>query len=197
MINDKFPLDRNRNDAVTTALSNQYLADIILFLDADMVFPKRVIPDLLANLSDEYPSVSGLYFRKGPPHTAIQGKYVPWNKDLEMRKPTLEGMGFVDSDGNQCAFYKPMTDFTTVQPIDVAGCGVLMVKADVFKKLDLPYFGYFNPFSLGGDFSIQHLSEEMLMFAKFKKAGVKTLFVPSVRCGHISQRVIGCLEEPT
>lgn len=195
LIHDLFPLDRNRNDAVTQALSSKYDADYIFFADGDQVFPHDAIPKLLAHCTDEFPVVSGVYWRKAPPHTCVQGHYSPWTKDLENRRPTIEKLGFIDKDGNQCMFYRSLMDYTTVQPIDVAGMGCLLVRTDVFKKLDLPYFAYFNPYSLGGDYTIQHLSEEMLFFCKLRKAGIKTLVVPEVRCGHVTEKVIGCPEQ--
>lgn len=193
LITGTFPLCRNRNEAVQIALSNKYEADYIFFADADQIWPKDTLLKLLDHVSDDYPVVSGLYWRKGGNHACIQGHYTDWKRHENIRK-TIEGMGFVDKDGNQLLFYKPLTDFHTVQPIDVAGCGVLMVRADVFKKLDIPYFHYWNPYILNGDFSISHASEEMQFFAKLRKAGIKTLVVPSVRCGHVTEVVIGSPE---
>jgi len=194
MISDTFPLDRNRNEAVDLATSNKYEADYIFFADADNIWPKNTLVSLMSNISNEFPSVSGLYWRKGAPHVCVQGHYSGWEKH-ELKRKVIEQMGFIDKDGNQLLYYKPLKDFDTKQPIDVAGCGCLLVKAEIFKNLSLPYFGYFNAYSLGGDFTITHVSEEMLLFAKFKKAGIKTLVVPEVRCGHITEKVIGCSEE--
>lgn len=193
-ISKTFPLDRSRNEMADLATSNKYKADWILFVDGDNILPKDTIPRLLAHCSDEFPVVSGLYFRKVSPYVAVPGHYSDWKSHENIRK-TIEGMGFVDKEGNQCLFYKPIKDFTTVQPVDVSGMGCLLVRTDVFKKLDLPYFAYFNPYSLGGDFSIHHSSEEMLFFCKLRKAGIKTLLDPTIRCGHEVFKVIGCPEE--
>lgn len=194
LISDTFPLDRNRNEAVTQALSNKYAADYIFFADGDNIWPSYTLPELLDAISDEYPVVSGLYWRKTAPYKCVQGLYSTWEKH-ELKRGTLESIGLVDKrDDQQLLFYKPLEDYDTQQRIDVAGCGALLAKTEVFRKIDLPYFGYFNAYSLGGDFTIQHASEEMLMFAKFRQAGIKTLVVPSVRCGHEVTKVIGSPE---
>lgn len=194
LISDTFPLCRNRNEAVEKARSNKYMADYIFFADADQIWPKNTLLKLLEHISDEYPVVSGLYWRKAAPHSCVQGHYSTWNSHENIRK-TIENMGFVDSSGNQLLFYRPLQDFDTVQPIDVAGCGCLLVKSSVFGKLEIPYFKYFNPYVLEGDYSISHASEEMNFFAKLRKAGIKTLVVPSIRCGHLAEKVIGIAEQ--
>lgn len=194
MISGTFPLCRNRNEAVQNALSSKWNADYLFFADGDQIWPKNTLLDLLSHISDEFPVVSGLYWRKGGNHSCIQGHYSPTEKHKNIM-PTIEQMGFVDKAGNQLLFYTPLTDFDTVQPVDVAGCGVLLTKTEVFRKLDIPYFQYYNPYILRGDFSISHASEEMELYAKLRKAGIKTLVVPSVRCGHVTEKVIGCPEE--
>lgn len=194
LISDTFPLDRNRNKAADMALSSKYSADYMLFVDADNILPGDAIERLMFHVSDEFPVVSGLYFRKKPPYRAVAGHYSGW-KDHENQRGTIESMGFIDKDGNQCLFYQPVRDFDTIQPVDVSGMGCILVRMDVFKRITLPYFAYFNPYSLAGDFSIQHASEEMLFFCKLRKAGIRTLLDPTVRCGHEVLRVIGCTED--
>lgn len=195
LIHDKFPLDRNRNSAVELMLSTQYNADYIFFHDADNVIPKGGVEKLLSHISDEFPIVSGIYFRKAPPHLCVAGHYSAWNPNLEMRRESLKEQGFIAPDGSQCLFYKPLLDFTTVQPIDVSGMGCLLVKADVFRKLEMPYFAYVNPYTNGGDFFIDHASEEMLFWAQCKKKGIKALVDPTVRCGHVAEVVIGANQQ--
>lgn len=193
-ISDTFPLDRNRNEAVDLAISAKFSADLIMFVDGDQILPKNAIMEMLDEISDEYPVVSGLYWRKSSPYACVQGHY-GLNGKQASRMETIKSMGFVDKDGQQLLFYTPLKDFDTQQIIEVSGMGCLLVKTGVFKKIDLPYFGYFNSYSLGGDFTIQHVSEEMLFFAKLHKAGIKTLLVPSVRCGHEVYRVVGSPEQ--
>lgn len=194
LIHDIFPLDRNRNDAVELALSNKYEADYIFFADGDQVFPKRTIQRLLDKISDEFPVVTGIYFRKVAPYTCVAGKYSPLTNGLESKRQSLTEQGFVLPDGGQCLFYKPLQDFTVTQPVDVSGMGCVLVKAEIFKKLKQPYFGYVNCYNNGGDYTIDHCSEEMIFWAALKKAGIKVLCDPSIRAGHVAERVIGAME---
>ena len=191
-ISNTFPLDRNRNQIAHIAKTT-YRADYVMFVDGDNILPKNAIPVLLAHDCDDFSVFSGLYLRKTNGNLAVPGHYSGWKNRENIRK-TIETMGFVDNNGEQCLFYNPVLDFDTVQPIDVSGCGCLLVRTDVFDKIELPYFGYFNAESLGGDYSIDHASEEMLFFMKLKKAGIKTLLVPSVRVGHEVLKVVGCVE---
>jgi len=193
LINDTFPLDRNRNQAVEKAMKNDIEADFIFFADADQIWPKDTIPRLLAHISDDYPVISGLYWKKTPPYGCVAGFYSGWKKN-EPRRAFLEKNGFVAPDGSPCLFYTPLRDFDTVQRIDVSGMGCVLIKTDVFKKLDLPYFGYVNCFSTGGDYTVDHCSEEMIFWAQLKKKGIKSLVDPTVRCGHVAEKVIGCPE---
>lgn len=191
LVSDTYPLCRNRNEAVELATSSKYDADAIFFADADHVFPETAVKDLLDHLSDDFPVVTGIYWRKGPPNTCVAGFYSPWTKDMEMKRASLEKNGFLAPDGSQCLFYRPLKDFDTIQPIDVCGMGCVLVRTDVIKKLELPYFGYVNAYTTGGDYTINHCSEEMIFWAQLKKKGIKALVVPSVRCGHITEKVIG------
>lgn len=193
MISGTFPIDRNRNQAVDKALSNTYEADYIFFADGDQIWPENTLSLLLDAISDEFPVVSGLYWRKAPPYKCVQGNYSTWEKH-ELQRRAITEMGFVDAAGNQCLFYRPLEDFDTQRPIDVSGMGCLLAKTEIFKKIDLPYFAYFNSYSLGGDFTFEHVSEEILFFCKLRKAGIKTLLVPAVKCGHEVLKVIGCVE---
>lgn len=194
LISNTFPLCRNRNQAVEKAMKNDVNADYIFFADGDQIWPKTAISDLLAHIDDKFPVVSGLYWKKTPPYSCVAGNYSGWDKN-EPRRGFLENNGFVAPDGSPCLFYVPLRDFDTIQSIDVSGMGCLLVKTEVFKQLDLPYFSYVNCYSTGGDYSVDHCSEEMVFWAQLKKKNIKTLVVPSVRCGHVTEKVIGCPEE--
>lgn len=192
MTHNKFPLDFNRNSAIDRA-DREFKADYIQFLDADMIFPKDTIPKLMVHITDETPVATGLYWRKGGSMRCVQGKYAA-NDRHTTKMQSIKEAGFVDDNGQQCLYYKPLTSFDVVEPIDVSGMGVLLAKMDVFKKLEHPYFKYTNGYSSGGDFTLDHSSEEMWFFAQLKKKGIKMMCDPSIRCGHLKESVIGCPE---
>lgn len=193
MVHSMFPIDRNRNSAVDRA-RREFKADYMQFLDADMVFPKDTIPRLFSHCSDEFPLVSGLYWRKAGTMRCVQGKYSPWSDSLEKKRGSITEQGFIAPDGSQTMFYKPLTSFDIVEPIDVTGGGCLLARMDVFDKLSLPYFKYVDPYLSGGDFTLDGISEDMHFNSECKKKGIKTICDPSVRCGHLVEKIIGCPE---
>lgn len=192
MLHDKFPIDLNRNSAVDRA-EREFKADYIQFIDADQVFPKDTIPRLFKHITDETPVSTGVYWRKGGSMRCVQGNYAE-NKRHENKMGSLKEQGFVAPDESQCLYYQPLTAFDVVEPVDVSGMGCLLARMDVFKKLDLPYFKYVNGYSTGGDFTFEGCSEEMWFFAQLKKKGIRMMCDPSIRCGHLVEKVIGCQE---
>lgn len=192
MLHDKFPIDLNRNSAVDRA-DREFKADYIQFLDADQVFPKDTIPRLFQHITDETPVATGLYWRKGGSMRCVAGKYAP-NSRHETKMGSLKEQGFIAPDGSQCLYYKPLTSYDVVEPIDVSGMGCLLARMDVFKALDHPYFKYTNGYLAEGDFTLDHSSEEMWFFSQLKKKGIKMMCDPSVRCGHLKEVVVGCPE---
>lgn len=192
MPHDKFPIDLNRNSAIDRA-EREFKADYIMCMDADMVFPKDIIPRLFSHISDETPLATGVYWRKQGTKRCVVGKYAPNDRHKEKMGSLIE-QGFIAPDGSQCLYYQPLTTYDIVEPIDVAGMGCILIRLDVFKRLELPYFKYVNPYSTGGDFTFDGISEEMWFFAQLKKKGIKTMCDPSIRCGHLVEKVIGCGE---
>lgn len=191
MTDDTFPIDRNRHTAVDRA-KREFQADFLQFIDADMVFPPDTIPRLMSHISDEFPIATGLYWRKSLGGRCIQGKFSPWSESLEKKRGSITEQGFLAPDGTQTLFYKPLTSFDVVEPVDVTGCGCLLARMDVFDKLKLPYFKYYDGWSTGGDFTFEGISEDMAFNSACKKAGIKTICDPSIRCGHLKEVVYGC-----
>ena len=191
MTHDVFPIDRNRNSAVERA-KREFQADFMQFIDADMVFPSDMIPRLMAHISDETPMATGLYWRKGGSSRCIQGKYSPWSPSLENKRGSITEQGFIAPDGSQTLYYKPLTSFDVVEPVDVTGGGCLLVRMDVFDKLKLPYFKYYDAYLTGGDYTFEGISEDMHFNSECRKQGLKTMMDPTIRCGHLKEVVFSC-----
>jgi len=109
-----------RNNMVRTALKDR--CDYILFIDADMRFPKATLSRLLAHKKDII----------GVNATTRSEPVKPTAKTLEIQE-----------DGS-CLW---MPIFSNVEKgigrADGIGCGVMLIKASVFKKIEFPYF-YFE-----------------------------------------------------
>jgi hypothetical protein len=100
----------SRTELVRDAL--KWGADWILWLDSDMAFP----PDTLLRLLDrKLPIVAANYVKRGLMST-------PVTTDKDRR------------------FMRTDPDSTGLEEADSTGFGVLLVTADVFRKLDFPWF---------------------------------------------------------
>lgn len=190
LIHKTFPIDLNRNEIVDLAVSNKYSADYLMFCDGDQVFKKDTLTRLLASLEDDVDGVTGIYFRKSPPHRCVVGKYSPWSEHLENKRTSLESQGFIAEDGQQTLYYKPLLYFDVVQRVHAFGMGCILLKTEFFKNLERPYFKYVNGHSTGGDFTYLGHSEDMWFCSQLYKKGVKILCDPKVQVGHVTEKVI-------
>ncbi len=179
-------LDLNRNDSVSRILEQN--PDFIMWLDADMVFPKDAIKRLVASIGDAG-ACTGLYWRKANPHRCVIGRYAGWTNHTRNYMNQLKSLGFVDSHGEQCLFYEAIDNLEKVSEVDVFGMGCVLIRTDVFRSLKQPYFEYFNGYKTG-DHSFGPISEEMAFCAAVHKQGIKVVADPGVKCGHISELVV-------
>lgn len=189
MPHDTFPIDLNRNEAFDLAIS-KYEADYLMCCDADQVFKPYTILKLMEYLTDEIDAVTGIYFRKTPPHRCVVGKFSPWSEHLENKREALKSQMFIADDGQQTLYYKPLMYFDVVQPIHVFGMGCILFKTECFKKLERPYFKYVNGHSTSGDFTFVGHSEDMWLCSQMYKKGMKVLCNPKVIAGHLVEKVI-------
>lgn len=115
-------LDQMRNDAVQTALDSGQTH--ILFLDADMAFPRNMLQLLIEDFEDnpEVEAVTGIYTWKSAPY--LPHVYPRWNQ--------------ADHAFTMAASI-PLDDLFEVEG---AGTGCLMIKADVFRRTAFPWFAF-------------------------------------------------------
>jgi len=152
----------------------------IFHLDSDVV-PKDndIIPKLIA-LSEQnnLPVISGLYFAKkpGPPMPAA------WVKIGEDK-------------ANNKIFYKdfditPYLDQNALLQVDVVGAGCLLIRSDVFKKLDesdpkKPYFNWgLGRRDINGKPLLQ-VSEDFAFCERLNEIGVKPHISSALKCDHL------------
>jgi len=187
-INNNFPVDYSRNSSVDTCL-NDYLADYIFFMDTDQTFPQDVILKMMQLITDDTPVITGMYYKKRPPFEAVMGRYVEWDEDSEKHRDYLTKAGFVTDDGKQCLYWRSVHYFDREQPfwVDAFGMGCVLAKADVFRKLERPWFKYTADPRTGGDQALLKNSEDMWFCAQLKKANITVLCDPRVQCGHLCE----------
>ena len=134
-----------RNNLVKTALDIK--ADYLLFVDADMRFPKDTLQILMAHDKD------------------IIG--VNATTRSEPVKPTAKNM-LINEDGSIDWMPIYSNAKTGIEKADGIGCGVMLIKRKVVEELEEPYF-YFE--QLPGN---KLLGEDIYFCVKAKDAGFDT-----------------------
>jgi len=156
-IEKKFPICRNRNEAVLKAKKNG--ADYLLCLDGDMMHPPQIAYMLMRH---QYPICGGVYFHQSPPHMPVIYRY-QYNREHQ---------------------YQHMWDFPRdrVFSADMTGLGCLLIDLRVFDEMKLPYFKYDSTRPDG----LVDVSEDVEFCEQARAAGHTIMIDPSVQCTHFA-----------
>lgn len=120
-------------------------ADYLLWLDSDMRFPRETIGHLM--LRDK-PIVAANY---------------------ATRRMPVKPVAMMDNDGEIGRVYTA-PDSEGLQPVDYIGMGVMMVKREVFEKVEAPWFAI--PYSTIGQ---HYIGEDVFFCRKAREAGYEVL----------------------
>lgn len=158
--NKGFQLDRMRNQVVQMALKAD--ADYLLFLDGDQITKANAIPLFLEDFEDnpEIECITGLYHSQSPPYLPHifykkkNGHFAKWAKFPLNRLFEVEG----------------------------AGAGILMIKADVFKKNKYPWFKFL--YQGESDKFPKGLGEDLYFFDKCSPKMLCDSRIQSLHHGH-------------
>lgn len=153
------PYDHARNAAVQQFLHSPY--EWLFSLDSDVIPPPDTI---LRLLSHNQPVISGLYYRRSPPH----------------------GLPVMIRNGAWLTNYPP----NTVQEVDLVGAGCLLVHRRVFEQVPAqrpgkPWYDWrvdLKGTGLGHDGEC--MSEDFTWCAHIKKHGYRVLVDTSIKCRH-------------
>lgn len=147
------PHDYARNQVIRSFLKNEFLTHIF-FVDSDVAPPVDAIDRLLALNT---PVASGIY-------RVIGVNCLQW--------------ACANADANGC--YRLVNDLPSDAPFycDAVGAGCLMLRRDVFDKIQWPWFKW-----------VEHpdgsqTSEDIEFFRKANIADLKVLCDPAVNCSH-------------
>jgi hypothetical protein len=155
-----YQIDYQRNQLVEIALKHKQTH--LLFLDTDMGFPRdmivRMIEDLEMNRDQEVEAITGLYFHKVKPY--MPHLYTQWDK-----KTKLFGVAGI-------------FPINSLFKVAGSGFGCCMVKAEVFKRTEKPWF------LMGGELEGKKGLGEDLYFCR--KSKVLMLCDTRLRCEHYS-----------
>jgi hypothetical protein len=153
-----------RNSLVHTAVVEK--CDYILFIDADMRFPKTTLERLLAHKKD----IIGVNAttRMMPP------------------KPTARNIQ-INEDGSVDWLEVFSNKEKGIGKVDAIGCGVMLIKTSCLKNIPQPYF-YFEQLLKG-----KLLGEDIYFCIKAKDAGIDTWVDHdlSMEIGHVGSYTYG------
>jgi hypothetical protein len=153
-----------RNSLVRTAVQEN--CDYILFIDADMRFPKTTLERLLAHKKD----IIGVNAttRMMPP------------------KPTARNIQ-INEDGSVDWLEVFSNKEKGIGKVDAIGCGVMLIKTSCLKNIPQPYF-YFEQLLKG-----KLLGEDIYFCIKAKDAGIDTWVDHdlSMEIGHVGSYTYG------
>lgn len=153
-----------RNSLVRTAVIEK--CDYILFIDADMRFPKTTLERLLAHNKD----IIGVNAttRMMPPS--------PTAKNIQINE---------DGSVDWLAIYSNKEK--GISKVDAIGCGVMLIKTSCLKDIPQPYF-YFEQLLKG-----KLLGEDIYFCIKAKDAGIDTWVDHdlSMEIGHVGSYTYG------
>ena len=157
MCHDSSPAN-GRNRIIDAALEND--CTHVLFIDDDMACR----PDaLLKLLEHDVDIVSGLYFSRVYPHAPVI-------------------FDLVNDEGHAFPIYMTK-DTKGLLPIKAAGLGFVLIKTDVFRKMEKPWIrlGELNP---------EHWCDDIGFFKRVREAGIESFVDMDVRVGHMGTMII-------
>ena len=153
-----------RNSIVETAIKEK--CDYVMFIDGDMRFPKDTLTRLLKHNKD------------------IIG--VNATTRSEPVKPTAKNFQ-IGEDGKVSWFPIYSKERKGIEIVDGIGCGVVLVKIEVFKKMEMPYY-FFETLQKKAV-----LGEDIYFCIKAKDAGFDTWVDHdlSMQIGHVGSYIYG------
>jgi hypothetical protein len=153
-----------RNSIVETAIKDR--CDYVMFIDGDMRFPKDALVRLLKHNKD------------------IVG--VNATTRSEPVKPTAKNFK-IEEDGKVNWYPIYSKGKKGIEIADGIGCGVVLVKIDVFKKMEMPYY-FFETLQKKAV-----LGEDIYFCIKAKDAGFDTWVDHdlSMEIGHVGSYIYG------
>jgi predicted peroxiredoxin len=151
----------NRNNLVERALANNATTHI-LFVDTDMILPHDMIARFLKFMeSDEVDMMTAIYFQKNIPFRSTQ--FLSFTKDKFKR------LRAADYDEGELV------------KIHSSGAGAVLIKREVFDKIEKPYF----KFILSKD-GTKYIGEDIYFFRKAAEAGLNLYVDTSIIAQHMN-----------
>lgn len=154
-----YTIAENRNYIAVQAVNNK--SDYVLMVDDDMTFEPDLLDKLIANDKD----ICGVAY-----HPRCEtGQIIKYLDETHIVK--LE-----ETDDPK---------YKTVFECHATGTGIILIKCDVFLKVERPWF-MFEYFDTGQ----VSKGEDWWFCEKAKKYGIKTYADPRIKCGHLGEHLV-------
>jgi len=159
--------DRNRNHILKAFLESD--AKYLLFLDADMTYPKDMIKKYIEADKD---IIGGIYVKRSPPHTPLVYMHTSAGK-----------FGYID------VF---RLEQGVPNKVDGIATGGMFIKKDAVLKMfkqDMHWFKYGDDYHLpvaGGN----QVSHDLMYCIQAERCGVEIWVHEDVKMGHITENVV-------
>jgi len=161
-MHEQQPVSESRNSLAMMALAND--PEYIFWMDSDNSIPENAIDHLLSTmLGKNADLVTGLYFSKTPPYYPILRK---WHAGIFAQIQNV--------------------DLKQNIPIDGCGMGCCLVKSEVFKQIEYPYFKF--SYEVWGYKDIV-LSEDLYFCRQLMQKNKRLYANTGVISGHIGSTV--------
>lgn len=159
-------------------------ASHVLFLDADMTWPKDLLSKMLRHHSAGM--VSGVYHLKSWPYWPVVLDR-PFINDKPRASKQDDGTVTPLPPSYAVEYhYAPQTlAQDTLQPVSLIGMGCALVPMAVTRAFQRPWFEYM-PDNTG----LPAVTEDVAFCARSRAVGCPIWVDPTVKCGHIGQQVI-------
>ena len=139
--------------------------DLVMWFDSDMVFAPDTMKRMLKLIDEGHDMVTGIYYRRTPPFSAVGFKTMELNE---------EGTAF------------DWTELTEIpdEPFEVEACGFgcVLMKAEIFVSVFAKFGQMFTP--------IANCGEDIAFCWRARQCGYKILADPSIGLGHVGHTVI-------
>lgn len=139
--------------------------DLVMWFDSDMVFAPDTMKRMLKLIDEGHDMVTGIYYRRTPPFSAVGFKTMELNE---------EGAAF------------DWTELTEIpsEPFEVEACGFgcVLMKAEIFVSVFAKFGQMFTP--------IANCGEDIAFCWRARQCGYKILADPSISLGHVGHTVI-------
>lgn len=155
----------SRDELARMALLNK--ADLVMWLDSDMTFPRDTMERLLAHIDAGADMATGVYYRRKTPYS-----------------PTIYTHLEIDPE-KMTASWEELNTIPRREPFEVAGAGLgcMLMKAEVLAGVFARTGNMFSP--------ISNIGEDLSFCWRARKCGYRIIADPSIPLGHVGTKIYG------